>query len=265
MKSILFIVSVLFPVVVFGQMDLNQVISDCNVDGSTTIYHLESNNWIFTDSEDAQRETLPASTFKILNSAIALEEEVVRDEHETLKWDGTKHTFFGTPVDAWNRDNDMKMAFKNSTVWFYVELAKKIGKENYRHYLEEISYGNGDLSEPGDDFWNYGSFGVSPVNQVSFLKAFYREELPFSPGTYQTVKDLMISETAENYTISGKTGWTNRDNEDIGWWIGYVEKEENTWFFATRITKDLTVENPDFSACRIKITHAALQQEGVFE
>lgn len=264
MKPILCLIG-LFPAMVFGQTNPDEMMSSCNVDGSTTLYHLESDTWAFTDSADAHRETLPASTFKILNSAIALEEEVVRDEYEPLEWDGTKHTFFGTPVDAWNRDNDMEMAFKNSTVWFYVELAKKIGKENYRHYLEEISYGNGDLSESGDDFWNYGSFGVSPVNQVSFLKAFYREELPFSPGTYQTVKNLLISETEENYTISGKTGWTNRDNKDIGWWIGYVEKEENTWFFATRISKDLAAENPDFSACRIKITQAALHQQGVFE
>lgn len=265
MKLILFIAAAIFPVIAPAQNNLQQLFEDCRTDGSITLYHLESDSWMYSDSSDARAESLPASTFKILNSTIALEEGVISSKYEILNWDGTENTFFGTPVDAWNEDTDMEAAFKNSTVWFYVELAKRIGREKYETYLREISYGNGDLSEPGDDFWNYGSFGVSPVNQVTFLKAFYLEELSYSPDVYQTVKDLMISETADHYTLSGKTGWTKTETEDIGWWIGYSESENDTWFFATRLTKNLNTQNRDFSSCRMKITRDALQQVGAIE
>jgi len=248
----------LLPVIGISQNTMEQLILDCGVDGSITLYHLENDVWIYSDSSDAIRSTLPASTFKILNSAIALESGVISSENETLEWDGTENTFFGTRIDAWNEDASLTTAFKNSTVWYYVELAKRIGREQYTEYLNTVSYGNWDLSEDGHDFWNYGSFGVSPKNQIQFLKDFYLEKLPFSEKTYEIVKKLMISDETGDFLISGKTGWTKTVTEDIGWWIGYSENDKGTLFFATRITKDRSVNNPDFSDCRTSITKIIL-------
>lgn len=242
---------------------MGQLLRECGVDGSITLYHLESDIWMYSDSSDAIKPTLPASTFKILNSAIALETGAILSKDETLEWDGTENTFFGTRIDAWNEDTDLKTAFKNSTVWFYVELANRIGREQYAEYLNTASYGNGDLSEEGGDFWNYGKFGVSPENQIQFLKDFYLEKLPFSESTYQAVKEMMISDEAGNSMISGKTGWTKTGTEDIGWWIGYSENEKGTWFFATRITKDQADDNPGFPACRTSITTEAFREMGI--
>jgi beta-lactamase class D len=65
---------------------------------------------------------------KILNSLIAIEYKAIQDENEIIKWDGELKSHFGTIVNAWNKDTDLKNAYKNSTVWFYVELAKRIGR-----------------------------------------------------------------------------------------------------------------------------------------
>jgi beta-lactamase class D len=248
-----------------GENNLNTYFEECGVDGSITIYHSESNSWIYSDSTDAERETLPASTFKIPNSLIALERSIIADEHEIMEWDGTENTFFGNRIDAWNQDTDMITAFRTSAIWFYERLAYKIGKEYYKQFLDDISYGNSDFSEPGDDFWNFGSFGISPVNQIHFLKNFYREKLPVSNESVDIVKGLMVIETTEAYTLSGKTGWTKTGEIDIGWLVGYVEKDTETWFFATRITKPLIDENPNFSSCRASITTAVLKNIGVLE
>ncbi len=70
-------------------------------------------------------------------------------------------------------DMTVKEAFEQSAGWVYLELAKQIGRERYKTYLAKCQYGNGNLSETGVDFWNFGPFAISPQNQIRFLKALY--------------------------------------------------------------------------------------------
>lgn len=240
------------------QPDLQQPFEDCGIPGSITIYDLKNDRWIFSDQADARRETLPASTFKIINSLIALETGAVKDERVVLKWDGVKRF-----VPAWNADTDMKNAFQNSTVWFYVEMARRIGLQTYAKYLSACRYGNGNIrTGKNDDFWNYGEFGITPENQITFLKDLYEENLPFSASTYRKVKRIMIAEETPEYVLRAKTGWTWYGGKDTGWYVGYVEKKDNVWFFATRIRKDRKDVNENFSSCRIEITRKVLKELG---
>jgi beta-lactamase class D len=48
---------------------------------------------------------VPASTYKIPHSLIALETGVVKDESQRFKWDGQKRW-----VEAWNRDQTFRSA-----------------------------------------------------------------------------------------------------------------------------------------------------------
>ena len=230
------------------------------VSGSTTIFDYKNQKWIYTDSIDAIKETLPASTFKILNSLIALEYKAVKDENEVLKWDEVERTIGGVKMTAWNKDTDLKTAFKNSTVWFYVELANRLGRKKYEEILPKCKYGNHNFSEKGTDFWNYGEFAVSPVNQIEFLVNLYENKLPFSTQTMEKVKEIMISEQTEKGTFRDKTGWTDRHGKDIGWWVGYLETKENIWFFATRLSKNADLNNPNFAKARREITKQLLKQ-----
>ncbi|MGE0268922.1 MAG: penicillin-binding transpeptidase domain-containing protein [Candidatus Omnitrophota bacterium] len=265
MIRFLFIFLWMLPFDSHAQDSLNIPFEQCDVSGSITVYDYTNNVWTFSDEADARRETLPASTFKIINSCIALETGAVQDEDELIRWDKEERTFNGQPIEAWNRDNDLKSAYKNSTVWFYVELAKRIGRARYKEFLAQCRYGNMDLSEEDTAFWIKGDFGVSPVNQIEFLTALYKEELPFSPRTFRIVKQLMISEQTDHYILRDKTGWTQSGGRDIGWWVGYVERKDHVYFFATRITKDENAVNEKFSACRKEITRTILKQLGAIE
>ena len=245
------------------EITLITISDQCPFKGSMTIYDHKKAHWFFSDQSDAYRETLPASTFKIINSLIALEVKAVENENEVLKWDGQEKYAFGKRVESWEDDSDLKSAFENSTVWFYVELAKKIGREQYRNYLLRSHYGNHNLTEAGDDFWNKGLFAVSPVNQIRFLNALYENKLPFSQKTMDTVKNISTVEKTSEYTLHAKTGWAQERDTDIGWWIGYVEKVDNVYFFATRFIKDSNEKNDLFDSCRISATREALRKLGV--
>lgn len=259
MKRLLGLI-LLLPLTVLGQIDWQKPFRECQLDGSITIYEYGQKKWLFSDSADSQKATLPASTFKIINSLIALETGVIRDENDVVKWVGAVDTvLYGYRSEIYH-DMTVKEAFEQSAGWVYIELAKKIGRDRYRQYLTKCRYGNGNLSEKGVDFWNFGPFAITPQNQVVFLKALYDGKLPFSERNRTIVKRLMIAETTENYVIRAKTGWTRDGGIDTGWWVGYVEKRGTPCFFATRLIKNRKTVNPDFAACRKTITKNILRQ-----
>ena len=246
----------------FAQPQFQQPFRDCRVVGSTTIYDQHKRKWFFTDSIDAATPMLPASTFKVINLLIALETGVIRNESDTVRWVGSIDTTrYGYRPETY-RDPSVEEAFRISAGWVFIELARKIGRARYQDYLARCGYGNGDLSERGDDFWNFGAFAITPRNQVEFLVKLYEGRLPFSRRNLDILKRVMITETEAGTVLRSKTGWTRVNGKDIGWWVGYQVRHGRAVFFATRITKERATPNPDFGACRKTITLQILRAVG---
>lgn len=248
-----------------AQINFAKPFTDCNIKGSITLYDYNEKKWISSDITDSHKQTLPASTFKIINTLIVLESGVIADENEIIKWPGSTDTVkYGYRPEIYH-DISMKDAFKASAGWAYVELAKKVGKEKYRRYLTASHYGNVDLSVDDDDFWNFGDFAISPVNQIEILRGVYEETLPFKKRSFEILKEIMIEKKTGDYTLRAKTGWTRDGGKDTGWWVGYVERNNNVYFFATRLIKDRDTPNPDFGKCRKEITMSVLRQMHIIE
>jgi beta-lactamase class D len=244
---------------------MNKPFRQCCIEGSITIYDYLAKKWISSDIYDSQSPTLPASTFKILNTLIALESEVIFDENEIIKWPGSTDTLKYGYRPAIYHDMSLAEAFKVSAGWAYIELAKKIGKEQYAKFLNACNYGNIDLSIDDNDFWNFGDFAISPANQIEILIGVYEETLPFKKEYFQIVKKIMIEEITETYILRAKTGWARDGGKNIGWWVGYIERDENVYFFATRLLKSREKPNPNFGSCRKVITRTILRQLNVIE
>lgn len=243
----------------YGQTNLAKPFEDCNIGGSVTIFDYNSKKWISSDIHDSHAGTLPASTFKVINTLIALETGVIADENETIKWPGKTDTVkYGYRPNIYH-DMSMKEAFHLSAGWAYVELAKKIGKDQYKKYLTQAHYGNADLSIDDPDFWNFGNFAISPANQIEILIGVYEETLPFSKRSFKVLKEIMKEEQKDDYILRAKTGWTRDGGKDTGWWIGYIEQKDNVYFFATRLIKDRNTSNAAFGKCRKEITMAVLK------
>lgn len=244
----------------YAQINLNAPFEACQINGSITIYDYKAQKWIASDVEDSNVPTLPASTFKIVNTLIALEADVIKGAEDVIKWPGSIDTVkYGYRPKIYH-DISVKEAFKVSAGWAYVEMAKKIGKDAYKKHLTDIGYGNVDLSIDDPDFWNFGNFAISPANQIKILIGVYEETLPFRKESFQILKDIMVVEETDSYTLRAKTGWTRDGGKDTGWWVGYMEKEDNVYFFATRLIKPRSIRNKKFSSCRKSITRAVLQQ-----
>lgn len=212
------------------QPDFAKHFEDLDIEGSILIYDLEQNRIYQHNPERNVTPFLPASTFKIANSLIALETGVIENDVSVLTWDGISRSY-----PAWNRDLNMRRAFGISAVWFYQVLARRIGHERMQAWITRMNYGNQNIGSPEeiDTFWLNGELRITPQEQIQFLQRLYKNDLPFSAKTIAIVKDIMIVEQTPDYTIRAKTGWA--PIAEVGWYVGYVEQNENVYFFATNI------------------------------
>lgn len=243
------------PCSAFSQVpDFFKYFDSCKVKGSFVLYNLNDSAFLEIDAQRCQQRFIPASTFKILNSMIALETGAVSDVNTTVRWDSVVRS-----VRSWNQDLDMKHAFSYSAVWFYQEMARRIGEEKMKFYVRKCQYGNMNIGGGIDKFWLTGDLRISQDEQIEFLKELYSNKLPFSSETMNAVKDIMLQEDTLGYKLRAKTGWAQNDSLDIGWYVGWVETKGNVYFFATNIE----AKNPDpekFPAARISITKDILRE-----
>ena len=203
-----------------------------HVKGSFTMYDPQANKFIFYKLDQSNQPFIPASTFKICNSLIGLETGVIPDENFVIPWDSISRN------NLWDQDQDLKSAFKNSTVWYYQELARRVGGEQMKHWIDTTFYGNADTSGGIDQFWLTGSLRITPMEQINFLQRLHDDRLPFSQRSMDIVKNIMIAKDTLDYIVRAKTGWGIQGNENIGWYVGYLEKQDKVYYFANCIQAD---------------------------
>jgi beta-lactamase class D len=258
MKQIFFIIAFgLTLQTVFSQKiterNFQSYFNKYGVEGCFVLFNQSDNEFIKYNSSLCDTGYLPASTFKIPNSLIALEEGVVKDTNQIFNWDG--HEW---PNKSWNRDQTLKTAIKYSCIWVYFGFAKQIGIKKYQDYVNSFDYGNKNLTGPPIRFWLAGLFRISANQQIEFLRKFYNYELPVTRKSINTVKDIIVIEQSDKYKLSGKTGGALlTDTDYIMWFVGYIEKDNKPYFFAMNFK---TNDFDKLSQARYEITKDILRE-----
>ncbi|MGE6614151.1 BlaR1 family beta-lactam sensor/signal transducer [Peribacillus sp. NPDC076916] len=226
-------------------------------EGSFVLYDHAAQQYRIYNEEKSTLRVSPDSTYKIYSALFALESNVISPEESTLSWDGTEQ-----PYDAWNMDHDVSSALQNSVNWYFQALDRKTGFETIQSNLQAINYGNSDVSGGLGEFWLESSLKISPVEQVQLLQAFYYNQLGYKELHSQTVKEALLLEKNEGASLSGKTGTGTVNGKNInGWFIGYVETKNNTYFFATNIQNE-----DDSSGSKAgEITLSILKDLGIYQ
>ena len=214
--------------------------------GTFTLYDKKNDDYLRYNSERAATRFSPCSTFKIANTLIALETGILENADSVITWDKEKYpkeTWWDEILAPrgyfWDRDHSLKTAFKQSVVWYYREVAKRIGQQRMDTFLEQFDYGNQDTSDGIDLFWLTGSLKISADEQVEFLRKFYKGALGLTEKTTRIAKQVFLQETGDGYKLFGKTGTSNGEGgafAPIGWYVGYVERGDNVGFFAFNMT-----------------------------
>lgn len=202
--------------------------------GSFVLYDMSEDRWDIYNKEGAAARYSPDSTYKIYTALFALESGIITPQSSGLSWDGSAY-----PFESWNRDQDLDSAMKNSVNWYFQKLDAELCADNVGRYLKQISYGNQDISGGMTQYWLESSLKISPAEQVELLVDFYKNNFKFSQKSIQAVKDSIFITAEDGYRLYGKTGTGNIEGENKnGWFIGYAETDNNTYFFAANLQAD---------------------------
>jgi len=229
-----------------------------HVTGGIALLDTASGELSCSDVARCQASYLPASTFKIANTIIALETGVVEDAETVLPWDGTPRE-----LEDWNAKLTLREAIRTSCVPCYQDIARKIGQARMNEWLVRLDYGNRDASGGIDAFWLGGGLRITPLEQLAFLRRLAEGKLPISERTREIVLDLITLDVGPEHQLLGKTGFVTQERagKELGWFIGYVELGARRVFFATTI--DSHPDGVDLLPLRRRVTESVLVGIGV--
>lgn len=238
------------------EADLGKYFRENNLNGTLVISSLDGDTQYVYNRRRAKKQYLPASTFKIPNTLIALEEKVFAAETDTFKWNGTTYQ-----IPEWNANQTLVSAFQVSCVWCYQQLARELSIPKYEEWLRKMNYGNQRTGPVLDEFWLNGDIRISAFQQIQFLQKFYSGNLPVSQTSIQQVKRIMLADKNQQYTLYGKTGWALRVKHKVGWYVGFVEVGDKVWIFACNLDMSTDQNAPHRKAA----VYAGLRELGIIK
>lgn len=204
--------------------------------GVFVIQDLESGEIFASDAELAEARVAPCSTFKIWNTLLGMESGILHGPEDAFySWDGVRREYPG-----WNADSTLKQAFQASNVPAFQALARTIGEERMRAWIDQISYGNRDMSSGLDVFWlpaeGRQPILISPKEQVRLLRELFSGTLKVKQTSLENLRKVMEVSRAEDVVIYGKTG--SSSFAGIGWFVGVLESNNKAYAFACLLRGD---------------------------
>ncbi|CAI3924304.1 Beta-lactamase class D (YbxI) (PDB:5CTN) [Commensalibacter communis] len=200
------------------QNDIQQLFNQAHIQGVLVI---DNKNVIQTFGNALQRAQtyyVPASTFKMVNALIGLENNIATP-NEIFKWDGKKHM-----LSSWEKDMTLGEATRLSAVPVYQALARRTGLSLMQKEIKRIHYGNETIGNQVDKFWLVGPLKITPVQEAQFAYQFAYQQLPFKKQVQNDVQQMLFITQKNGNKIYAKSGLGVNKNPRIGWLTGWVEK-----------------------------------------
>ncbi len=203
-------------------------------EGCFVLYDEAGGSWLIYNREASLTRIPPTSTYKIYLALHALENGIITQDNSLLSWNGMSY-----PYDTWNGDQTLESAMANSVNWYFQRLDQQMGLESARNFIREIGYGNQLADGDTSSYWLDSSLKISPVEQVELLRKLHDGTLSASPENAGVVQNAIRLSVTENGTLYGKTGTESVNGKNTsGWFIGYIERGNSTYYFATNIRQD---------------------------
>jgi beta-lactamase class D len=200
---------------------------------------------VLLERGDCDSRVTPASTFKVPLALIGFDTGFLSDtQNPVLKPQKGDPDWGGA---AWRQPTTPERWLRYSVVWYSQRITRALGADVLRDHALAYGFGNGDFTgDAGFDnglerAWIASSLGVSPREQVAFLRGLVRETLPATPLAMALTRAAVEQRAAGGWQVKGKTGtaYPRRADRSFdyaagwGWFVGWAQKGDRLLVFAT--------------------------------
>lgn len=200
-------------------------------DGSFVLYDSSNKQYQIHNQEMSQQRISPNSTYKIYSALFGLEANVITPNNNDREWNGTIN-----PYKEWNKDQTLSTALSQSVNWYFKDIDREVGKEQLQYYFNKINYGNKNLSADLGNYWMESSLKISPIEQVKLLSELEQNKYNFRERNIHAIEKALLIDKQTDKQLYGKTGTGAVNGKSVnGWFIGFVKKEDHTYYFAANI------------------------------
>ncbi|MCH6268833.1 BlaR1 family beta-lactam sensor/signal transducer [Neobacillus citreus] len=199
--------------------------------GSFVLYDSSKKQYQIYNREMSEQRVSPDSTYKIYSALFALESNVISPNNNNQVWDGEIY-----PFPEWNQNQNLATALSRSVNWYFQNTDREVGRKPLQDYFHKIKYGNEDLSGNLDSYWMESSLKISPIEQVQLLSQLEENQWGFKAENIKAVQKALLIDEQKNGQLYGKTGTGMVNGKNVnGWFIGFVDKGEDRFYFAINI------------------------------
>jgi beta-lactamase class D len=216
-----------------------------NILFSKNIFIAIKNGEIVKTVGDVHERHSPYSTFKIPLALIGFAECLFKDETSVIKLTPEIESRFITYYDPvkypimkrWKKDQTLRTYLLYSAIWISRYITHILGRDKFKSYLEQFEYGNKDISNEDAlmNAWLDSTIKISALEQVKFIEKLVKQDLPVEKDAQEkTAKILKLEVLFDEWQLYGKTGGSRK----LGWFVGWIKKNETVIIFAQYIEKD---------------------------
>jgi beta-lactamase class D len=138
-------------------------------------------------------------------------------------------------ASEWNRQMELRKAIRMSSTPIFRKLARLVGEERMRAGITKLAYGNMEIGHEVNRFWRDGSLQISAVEQAEFLARLAQGRLPVTLKALEQTKELTLREKTAVQKLHFKSGLLSPTGPRVGWWVGWIERENEVFSFALNI------------------------------
>jgi beta-lactamase class D len=239
---------------------LNFLHKSMGVKSTIIVYNQQKNKLITNDTVAYKEMYSPNNTFYLYESLIGLESGNIKDSADIYSWDFVRY-----PNENWNQDQNLSVALKHQTEWYFKQVAKTIDTSKMQSWLNLIGYGNKDISGGIDQFWKNNSLKISIKQQFDLFKRLYYYNLPFSFDYLKFIRKTFVKNRLTNKNLySFKTKGMN-NNKPMIWYLGYVEFLNNTYLVVHCVEMNSRKKNKYFSTIQSELLFSSLKELGIID
>lgn len=233
--------------------EVGDVFKSKNVEGTFGMFDNSRGKFTIYNLDRFKEPYSPGETFHIFNSLVGMHTGRISDEKSLID------AQVGAEI---HQKISLSDAFKQSSNEHFKVLARAIGKDTMKIWVDTVKYGNMKIGNAVDSFWLNNSIQISADEQLGFIKRLFFKQLPFRSSVQEAVKKLMVVENNAQFQLAYQMGTSKNKGKIIGWVTGWIEENRHVYPFVLNFSTDAGV---DVTKIGKELTNDILVNVGFFK